>query len=129
MLIMLSPFLALAWFNAVDQIIRFSQPFANTYNKLASASDSILLDYLWGPPVLTTFRAIINRHYKVAWFSLINLASPTFPILVVGMLTATTDGERIYISISPVIFYLIFTSLLYILPLYRWRGHVEIVDY
>jgi hypothetical protein len=67
-----------------------------------------------------------------------SLASPTFPILV-WMLTATTDGERIYITISLVVLYLVFAFLIIYaicLPL-AWprqnrrslRRHLSIADY
>jgi hypothetical protein len=73
LLVILASYFAVAWFSAVDRSTRFSQPFANMYNKEASSTDSVLLDYMWGLPGLVTFNALTNGHGKVAWFSLLDL--------------------------------------------------------
>jgi hypothetical protein len=45
-LVILASYFGVGWMSAIDQSIRFSQPFANMYKKHAKAEDSILLDYL-----------------------------------------------------------------------------------
>jgi len=138
-LTILSSYFAIAWFSAVDQSTRFSQPFRNMYGREVNATDSILLDYMWGLPGLVTFNAFSNGHYKVAWFSLLDLASPIFPILVGGLFTITNTGELIVFAIVPVTFYFVLASLsiyLFTLPLALpgrnralLRRHSSIADY
>jgi hypothetical protein len=137
--VVLSSFLALTWISNVDQSIRFSQPFANMYLQVAAAEDSILLDYLWGLPGLTTLKAANAGEYKVAWFSLLNLISPIFPILVGGLFTIVNSGKEIHFTITPETFYLVLALLvtyMISLPL-AWprrnrrllRSHNCIADY
>jgi hypothetical protein len=105
----------------------------------ATATESILLDYMWGLPGLVTFDAFSNSHYKVAWFSLLDLASPIFPILVGGLFTITNTGELIVFTIVPVTFYFVLAYLfiyLCTLPLVLpgpnrrlLRLHFSIADY
>ncbi|KAF2470709.1 uncharacterized protein BDR25DRAFT_342976 [Lindgomyces ingoldianus] len=95
----------------IDLSIRFSQPFANMYRNDASASQSLLLNYLWGIPGAVTIEALKNRHWKVAWFSLLNLISPFFPILVGGLFTMTNTGARILFKVDESSFYLVFGYL------------------
>lgn len=95
----------------IDLAIRFSQPFANMYRKDASASQSLLLNYLWGIPGAVTVEALKNKHWKVAWFSLLNLVSPFFPILVGGLFTITNTGPRISFKVDASSFYFVFGYL------------------
>jgi hypothetical protein len=107
--------------------------------KEATATESILLDYMWGLPGLVTFNAFSNAHYKVAWFSLLDLASPIFPILVGGLFTITNTGELIVFTIVPVTFYFVMAYLaiyLFTLPFVPphakrrlLRFHFSIADY
>jgi hypothetical protein len=106
--VVLSSYMAITWFGWMDKTIRFTQPFKNMYNKFATADDSLLLDYMWGIPGWTTIKALMNKHYKAAWFSFISFFSPTFPVLVGGLFTITNTGKRIYFTITPVTFYLVF---------------------
>lgn len=107
LLVIFASYFALAWFSSVDQSTRLSQPFANMYKKEATATESILLNYLWGLPGLVTYEAFSKSHYKVAWFSILDLASPIFPILVGGLFTITNTGELIVFTIVPVTFYFV----------------------
>lgn len=139
LLVILSSYLALTWLGWVDESVRFSQPFANMYNKVASAEDSILLDYLWGMPGLTTIKAFNAGHYKVAWYSLLNLISPAFPVLVSGLFIITNTGIRIYFKITPLTFYAVSAYfILYAVSVpFAWPGrsrrlmryHDSIADY
>ncbi|KUJ19266.1 uncharacterized protein LY89DRAFT_667247 [Mollisia scopiformis] len=132
-------YFALTWFSAVDKSTRFSQPFANMYSHPASASETVLLDYLWGPPGIVTINAFQAGHYKVFWFSLLDLLSPIFPILVAGLFTITNTGELIVVAIIPVTFYFVLSFLaIYLLTLpFVWprtnrrllRWHASIADY
>jgi hypothetical protein len=110
-LVILASYMAITWIGFVDKSIRFSQPFKNMHDKAATADDSILLGYLWGTPGLTTIKALMNKHWVVAWFSFVSLFSPTFPILVGGIFVITNTGKRIYFSITPATFYLVFAYL------------------
>ena len=80
--------LFLAW-QSIDMYFRALQPFA-TLTKVhgATAEESILLDYTASLPIQVTIRAIIARHYKVAWISFISILSITLPILGGGIFTA-----------------------------------------
>lgn len=111
-LVILASYMAITWFGAVDESIRFIQPFKNMHNKAVKAEDSILLNYLWGMPGLTSITALLNKHWKVAWFSFISFFSPTFPILVGGIFEITNTGKRIYFTITPATFYLVFVYLI-----------------
>ncbi|CZR60235.1 uncharacterized protein PAC_10131 [Phialocephala subalpina] len=107
-LVIMSSYMAITWFGWVDESMRFSQPFKNMHDKFTSAEDSLLLDYLWGIPGWTTVNALMHGHYAVAWYSFITFFSPSFPILVGGLFTITNTGKRIYFTISPEVFYLVF---------------------
>ncbi|KAJ6191528.1 hypothetical protein N7519_001549 [Penicillium mononematosum] len=54
----------------------------------ASAERSILLSYPSSFPFQVTIQAIINRHFKVAWVSLMSLLSLAIPILAGGVFVA-----------------------------------------
>ncbi|KAF2001836.1 hypothetical protein P154DRAFT_533441 [Amniculicola lignicola CBS 123094] len=107
----LASIFAIGIMGAVDAGHRFSQPFANMFNKHASAEDTILLNYLWGIPVAVTVEALKKKHWKVAWFSLLALLNPFFPILVSGLFTITNTGPRIIFKVDNVAFYLVFAYL------------------
>ena len=141
-LVIFASYFTVAWFSTVDQSTRFSQPFANMYKEKeegATATESILLDYLWGLPGLVTYDAFSNSHYKVAWFSILDLASPIFPILVGGIFTITNTGELIVFTIVPVAFYFVLAYLaVYLVTMFfvfpgrgrrLLRFHFSIADY
>lgn len=71
---------------------RFVQSFAAMYGSPGPASETILLEYLTVLPLLVPLQAIQNGHWQVAWFSLLHLVSPVFPILVGGSVTLTGTG-------------------------------------
>ena len=73
----------------IDLYFRALQPFASlAHRDGASAEQSLLLDYTACLPVEVTVKALINRHYKVAYISFISLLSLTLPILAGGVFTA-----------------------------------------
>jgi len=78
-------FLFLAW-QPIDLYLRSLQPFVELSSPNgASAEKSILLSYPASLPFQVTMQAIINRHYKVAWVSLISMISLAIPILAGGI--------------------------------------------
>ncbi|OCL05904.1 hypothetical protein AOQ84DRAFT_390563 [Glonium stellatum] len=105
-------FFAVGFMNSIDQSHRLSQPFANMFAGPATASSSILLDYLWGIPGAVTISALQASHYDVALFSAINMLSPAFPILVGGLFTITNTGTTIRFTYDMFSFSLVFAYLL-----------------
>ncbi|OQE13725.1 hypothetical protein PENFLA_c044G09558 [Penicillium flavigenum] len=80
--------LFLAW-QPVDVYFRALQPYAELSSPSgASAERSILLSYPSCFPFQVTIQAIINRHFKVAWISLMSLLSLAIPILAGGVFVA-----------------------------------------
>ena len=80
--------LFLLW-QPIDLYFRALQPFASlAHRDGASAEQSLLLDYTACLPVEVTIKALINRHYKVAYISFISLLSITLPVLAGGVFTA-----------------------------------------
>ena len=72
-----------------DQYFRALQPFAALSSTTGSmAENSLLLDYNACFPIEITIKALLNRHFKVAWISFIALLSATIPILAGGVFTA-----------------------------------------
>ncbi|KAJ5372731.1 hypothetical protein N7517_004737 [Penicillium concentricum] len=80
--------LFLAW-QPVDVYFRALQPYAELSSPSgASAEKSLLLSYPSSYPIQVTIQAIINRHFKVAWISLMSLLSLAIPILAGGVFIA-----------------------------------------
>ncbi|KAL9075348.1 MAG: hypothetical protein Q9161_001725 [Pseudevernia consocians] len=80
--------LFLLW-QPIDLYFRALQPFASlAHRDGASAEQSLLLDYTACLPIEVTIKALINRHYKVAYISFISLLSLTLPVLAGGVFTA-----------------------------------------
>ncbi|KAL0635185.1 hypothetical protein Q9L58_005910 [Maublancomyces gigas] len=104
------------YFHRVDIRKCFTQSFTNMYVppvsaqlpapisapvlEPGSASDTILLEYLTGLPLLVPLTAYRNKHYKVAWFSLVNTFSPLFPIVVGGIFTMVDTGTKVKVNIG-----------------------------
>lgn len=73
----------------IDCYFRALQPFASlAHRDGASAEQSLLLDYTACLPIEVTIKALINRHFKVAYISFIGLLSLALPILAGGVFTA-----------------------------------------
>ena len=80
--------LFLLW-QPIDFYFRALQPFASlAHRDGALAEESLLLDYTACLPVEVTLKALMNRHYKVAYISFISLLSLTLPVLAGGVFTA-----------------------------------------
>ena len=80
--------LFLLW-QSIDIYFRALQPFASlAHRDGATVEESLLLDYTACLPIEITIKALINRHYKVAYISFISLLSLTLPILAGGVFTA-----------------------------------------
>lgn len=86
--------LFLLW-QPVDLYFRALQPFASlAHRDGASAEQSLLLDYTACLPIEVTIKALLNRHYKLAYISFISLLSLTLPVLAGGIFTAQFVVER-----------------------------------
>ncbi|EAW09343.1 DUF3433 domain-containing protein [Aspergillus clavatus NRRL 1] len=80
--------LFLAW-QPVDVYFRALQPFAALSSPDgARAEQSLLLGYPASFPLLVTVQAVLNKHYKVAWISLMGIVSAALPILAGGVFIA-----------------------------------------
>ena len=73
----------------IDLYFRALQPFSNLSQPGgASAENSLLLEYSAYAPIKITIKALLARHWKVAYISFISLLSITLPILGGGVFTA-----------------------------------------
>ncbi|KAE8148800.1 hypothetical protein BDV25DRAFT_157609 [Aspergillus avenaceus] len=80
--------LFLAW-QPIDVYFRALQPFATLSSpEGAPAEQSLLLAYPSCLPFQVTVLAILNKHYKVAWISLMSVVSAALPILAGGVFIA-----------------------------------------
>lgn len=118
-------FLFLAW-QHIDCHFRALQPYVMlSLPDGASAEQSLLLAYQSLLPFQVTITAIINKHYKVAWISLMSVLSGAIPILAGGVFIALTFAEDT-IRISPLMsaFYAIvaFCAIYMVSFLSIWPG-------
>lgn len=100
---LLGMFLFLAW-QPIDVHFRSMQPYKNLAEvNGATARRSILLSYNADLPGVVTLKAIKNRDWKVAHFSVISLVAATIPILAGGVFTALlfTSGEVRMVASMP----------------------------
>jgi hypothetical protein len=105
-----------SWFSTgslpnVDLDVRFSQSFKNMYQRDASVSEALLLDYVWGLPGVVTIDALKNSHWKVAWCSLVSLLAPSFPVLVANFFSSVITREEVRFKGGEALFYTIFCFL------------------
>ncbi|KAJ5520019.1 hypothetical protein N7463_000472 [Penicillium fimorum] len=119
--------LFLAW-QPVDVYFRALQPYAELSSPSgASAERSLLLSYPSSYPVQVTIQAIINRHFKIAWISLMSLLSLAIPILAGGVFIALWYPSHDDIRISaflPAFYALIAVCGLYAVSFVAiWPGH------
>ncbi|KAL6237018.1 hypothetical protein BDW75DRAFT_204913 [Aspergillus navahoensis] len=117
--------LFLAW-QHVDVYFRALQPYVMLSSpEGATAEQSLLLAYLSLLPFQVTTAAVINKHYKVAWISLVSVLSGAIPILAGGVFMALTYAGNI-IKITPLMpaFYAIvaFCAVYMISFLAIWPG-------
>ncbi|RDW86280.1 DUF3433 domain-containing protein [Aspergillus mulundensis] len=93
-------FLFLAW-QHIDIYFRALQPYVMLSSpEGATAEQSLLLAYPSLLPFEVTIAALANKHYKVAWISLISIVSCAIPILAGGDFIALTYEENT-IKITP----------------------------
>ncbi|KAL2794317.1 hypothetical protein BJX66DRAFT_304082 [Aspergillus keveii] len=86
--------LFLAW-QHIDIYFRALQPYVMLSSpEGASAEQSLLLAYPSLLPLEVTITAVLNRHYKVAWISLMSVVSCALPILAGGVFIALTYPEN-----------------------------------
>ncbi|CAG8275103.1 unnamed protein product [Penicillium salamii] len=118
--------LFLVW-QPIDVYFRALQPFVELSSPSgASADNSILLSYPSMFPFQVTVQAILNRHFKVAFISLMSMVSLAIPILAGGVFIAlwfpTHDDIRIS-ALMPAFYALIAFCALYAVSfLAIWPG-------
>ncbi|KAJ5357497.1 hypothetical protein N7541_004655 [Penicillium brevicompactum] len=118
--------LFLVW-QPIDVYFRALQPFAELSSPSgASADNSILLAYPSAFPFQVTIKALINRHYKVAFISFMSMISLAIPILAGGVFIAlwfpSQDDIRIS-ALMPAFYALIAFCALYAVSfLAIWPG-------
>ncbi|KAM5440945.1 hypothetical protein MferCBS31731_004084 [Microsporum ferrugineum] len=113
---LLGNFLFLAW-QPIDVYFRAAQAYADLSSpRGAFAEQSLLLSYNACLPIEATFRALVARHYKVAYISFIGVASLTLPVLAGGVFMARFYAEQEQVRISsysPAYYTLIAFAILY----------------
>ncbi|KAI9856659.1 MAG: hypothetical protein M1813_008806 [Trichoglossum hirsutum] len=92
------------WFwEDVDLFHRATQPFIGL-RKPGFAAENLLLDYNCLPPIIVTYTAITNKHWKVAFVSSMSLLQRLLPIIVAGMVAviavdSDSSSSTIYVSL------------------------------
>jgi hypothetical protein len=119
-------FLFLVW-QPIDVYFRSLQPFVELSSPSgASAEQSILLAYPSMFPLQVTIQALINRHYKIAYISLMSFVSPAIPILAGGVFIALwypSHGDIRISALMPAFYALIAFCALYAVSfLAIWPG-------
>ena len=107
---LLMSYFSILWIRA-DIFYRTIQPFAGMQNA-SPPTFNILLDYPSCPPVLITLKAIKNKHWRVAFFSVLSLLSPIPPIVATGLFISTPTPIGFTISIEPINFWACFVILI-----------------
>ncbi|EAU38479.1 conserved hypothetical protein [Aspergillus terreus NIH2624] len=108
--------LFLSW-QHIDVHFRALQPFATlSAPEGATAERSLLLSYPSCLPFQVTVLALLNKHYKVAWISLVSMLSGALPILAGGVFIALwypTDDEIRIASLMPAFYALVAFCAIY----------------
>lgn len=114
--------LFLAW-QPVDVYFRALQPYATLSSSSpngARAEESLLLSYPANAPLQIILCALLNKHFKVAYISLISLLSLAIPILAGGVFIAlwypSVNGVKIA-SLMPAFYALVAFCALYTISL------------
>ncbi len=109
------PVTLMAWFSIiwpkVDHFYRYTQPFAGMANA-APATSNILLEYPSLMPVQITFKAVANKDWRVALFSLLSLTASVPPIVASGIFVGIPDATGFIEHIQPINFWFCFFILL-----------------
>ncbi|WEW60284.1 hypothetical protein PRK78_005769 [Emydomyces testavorans] len=118
---LIGTFFFLAW-QPFDIYFRAVQPFSSLSSPNgASAESSLLLSYNSSLPVEVTFLALANRHYKVAYISLVSFISLGIPVLAGGVFMAhwyAADNEIRISAYLPAYYTLMAFSIIYALSFF-----------
>lgn len=108
-------------FQSLDQVLRILQPWAELRNpEGAPASRSILLDYAACSPFQAPYRALRNRHWRVAAISTMALVAIFIPVLAGGLFMARNIPDSNQTRMRPqagVFFVLLALLILYLFAL------------
>jgi hypothetical protein len=99
------------WLRA-DMFYRWTEPFSRM-DRGSDAKNSILLDYTSCPPIIVTYKALTNLHWRVAMFSTLALISTAPPIIATGVFISTPTTYGYSISIEPINFWACFSFLIF----------------
>lgn len=102
---LIGQFLFIGWLS-IDFAFRRLQPYAAMSRDDVNgvpAEKSLLLDYPSRMPVLVGFGAIMNRDFKIAWFSTLSLVAATIPILAGGCFWAQfyIQDQQVRVAVEP----------------------------
>jgi hypothetical protein len=89
----------------------YIQPFVGMHREPGPASQTLLLDYLASSALEVPLKAWDNKHWKLAWFSVLSTISSLFPILVGGIFSITNTGKIVMFQFSTPAFALVFAFL------------------
>lgn len=106
-------------FRSIDIFYRLVQPYADLRHAKFPPS-SLTLDYTNSLPVIVTIKALRNKHWKVAFSSLVSLASSFMPALAANIFSPGVDADnvpRVYANKTPFFIVLAFTVLLIVATL------------
>lgn len=95
--------LFLLW-QPIDLAYRRLEPWAALSDPAgATAEHSLLLDYTASFPLIVSLKALLNRHWTVAYLSLVSIVNITLPILASGLFWAQyyTSSHTVRIAASP----------------------------
>jgi hypothetical protein len=96
-----------------DAVIRTMQPLA-TMDRGGSANETILLEYITDTLPVIAWKAILNGHWRVAWFNMLAVFSSVAPVIAGGIfrLTPRKDNPKLrHVSLSRSNFYGTFAIL------------------
>ncbi|CAG8232270.1 unnamed protein product [Penicillium salamii] len=96
---------------AAAYFYRLLQPIANMENPV-SAEETVLLDYVGRNAASATLTAAMNKHWRVAWFSLLSIISPLPFVLIAGAFTAQETSTGWHVTVAPGNFYTLFALLI-----------------
>lgn len=95
------------WFwHDLDLIARSTQPFRGMVQS-ETATKTLLLDYNTLPPFVVTYSAFSNKHYRVAFTSIVAIVQRILPVLAAGSTTVIPEDQGVTIFASKPIFIII----------------------
>jgi hypothetical protein len=84
-----------------DTFYRVEQPYADLKRKNIESKRAILcfsINYMNDLPILVTYKAIRNKHWKIAFLSFFSFCSSFIPALAANMFYPDFDGVRIIVD-------------------------------